>query len=108
MSTDPSQLLPPLDAWATWLSNAIGARITSTYRSNFEQARLYRLRQRVLSGELPLSEQPYPVAPPGGSFHNYRRAWDMVAPDASLAAAGRFWNSVGGFWSPTDNIHFQA
>jgi len=108
MATDPSQLLYPLNLWADWLSAAVGARITSTYRTRFEQARLFRIRQRVLSGELPVSEQPYPVAPPGRSVHQFRRAWDMVTTPSRLQAAGRYWNQIGGRWSPRDNIHFEA
>lgn len=108
MSSDPRQLHYPLDLWASYLSNAVGARITSTYRSYTEQARLFRLRQRVLSGELPLSAQPFPVAPPGTSLHEQRRAWDMVAEPAALRAAGQFWISVGGRWNESDPIHFEA
>jgi len=107
MSTDPNQLLRPLNLWAAWLSGAVGARITSTYRSRFQQARLFRLRQRVLSGDLPVSAQPFPVAPPGRSVHQFRRAWDMVADSGSLRRAGNYWRSVGGRWGEHDPIHFE-
>jgi len=108
MSSDPNQLQYPLNLWAAWLSAAVGARITSTYRSYTAQARLFRIRQRVLSGELPVSEQPFPVAPPGRSVHQFRRAWDMVASPSHLRAAGNYWNQIGGRWRPSDNIHFEA
>jgi len=77
------------------------ARVTSVYRSAAEQARLYR---RYLAGQ-----HPYPVAPPGRSWHNYGRAWDMVAPDEILRRLGTIWQSWGGTWGgPADPIHFQA
>lgn len=108
MAADPNTLHPSLRPWCSWLSSAIGAEITSTYRSRSEQTRLYRTRQRVLSGELPESEQPFPVAPPGTSYHEYGRAFDLKAPIDRLIAAGRYWRSIGGTWDPSDPIHFQA
>jgi len=73
-------------------------RVTSVYRSYSEQLELWRNRQR----------NPYPVAPPGSSFHQFGRAWDMVGDRDALHWAGRIWLSWGGTWSPRDPIHFQA
>lgn len=75
-------------------------RITSTFRTLSEQERLYR---RFLAGQA-----AYPVAPPGRSYHNYGRAWDMVADDETLRRLGAVWTSWGGTWHESDNIHFQA
>lgn len=72
--------------------------VTSVYRSYSEQLELWRNRER----------SPYPVAPPGRSYHQLRRAWDMTGPPEVLAEAGRIWRSWGGTWSSSDPIHFQA
>lgn len=74
-----------------------GLRITSVRRSRTEQLRLWNNRHR----------NPYPVAPPGQSLHEYGLAWDMVGPIEALRAAGRVWNSWGGHWSERDSIHFE-
>ncbi len=75
-------------------------RITSTLRSNSEQARLYR---RFLAGA-----SQYPVAPPGRSAHEYGFAFDLVVygPD-NQADLGSVWQSWGGVWHPSDAIHFE-
>lgn len=73
-------------------------QITSVRRSYTEQLRLWNTRQY----------NPYPVAPPGASLHEYGRAWDMVGPEDDLEEAGAIWNSWGGHWSPRDRIHFEA
>lgn len=73
-------------------------QITSVRRSRTEQLKLWNNRAR----------NPYPVAPPGQSLHEYGLAWDMVGPPAMLAAAGRVWNSWGGHWSDVDRIHFEV
>lgn len=107
-----SSLHPSFKPWAQALY--LGAeragwrpRITSTYRSVAEQQRLYQRRQDVLAGRLPPSAQPYPVAPPGSSRHNYGAAVDMHSDvPGALAYMGRVWRSWGGFWSPSDDIHF--
>ena len=52
-------------------------------------------------------EARYPVAPPGQSFHEYGLAFDYVAPEVQ-AQLGELWQSVGGTWSPQDDIHFQV
>jgi hypothetical protein len=96
-------LLPELQPYARYLVSLFPRlTVTSVYRSITEQLELYRNRAR----------NPYPVAPPGRSYHNYRRAWDMVGPPEDLAAAGRVWESWGGTWggrfNRLDPIHFQA
>lgn len=73
-------------------------RVTSVYRSYSEQLTLWLNRSR----------NPYPVAPPGQSWHEYGRAWDMSGPVSSLKRAGAVWRSWGGTWSESDTIHFQA
>ena len=76
-------------------------QITSVLRSRSEQTRLYR---RYLAGH-----SQYPAAPPGSSYHEYGRAWDMVAPGDVLVALGRIWQQWGGTWGGArDPIHFQA
>jgi LAS superfamily LD-carboxypeptidase LdcB len=72
--------------------------VTSVYRSYSEQLQLWNNRHR----------NPYPVAPPGRSYHQLRRAWDMNGPREDLLRAGRTWKSWGGSWSESDVIHFQA
>lgn len=94
-------LIPELRPYANELYGYVapyGVTVTSVYRSRSDQERLWRNRHR----------NPYPVAPPGRSYHEYGRAWDMVGPRAVLEWAGRVWRSWGGTWSPSDRIHFQA
>lgn len=73
-------------------------RVTSVYRSISEQTRLYANRAR----------NPFPVAPPGRSKHNYGLAWDMTGPPAQLREAGAIWRSWGGRWFEADPIHFEV
>lgn len=73
-------------------------RVTSVYRSWSEQLRLWVMR----------GTNPYPVAPPGRSWHQYGRAFDLVGPTEELYRLGAIWRSWGGTWSPSDEIHFQA
>lgn len=94
-----SGLQPWLRPWAEHLVRHVpGARVTSTYRSYSDQLRLWNARHT----------NPYPVAPPGRSMHQYGRAWDMVADPAWLRWAGAVWTSWGGRWSEGDRIHFEA
>ena len=77
------------------------ARVTSAFRSNAEQTRLYR---RYLAGQ-----SKYPVAVPGTSYHEHGRAIDMVARPEVLRWLGGIWTSAGGKWGgEKDPIHFQA
>jgi antirestriction protein ArdC len=73
-------------------------RVTSVYRSYSDQLLLWLNRSR----------NPYPVAPPGRSWHQYGRAFDVAGPPAVLEQLGAIWRSWGGTWSESDNIHFQA
>lgn len=107
MSLAPSlgTLEPWLQPWARWLvkvapyAGARSVRITSAYRSIAQQTELWNNRHR----------NPYPVAPPGASMHNYRRAWDMVTePYSALYTLGAWWREVGGTWGASDPIHFEA
>lgn len=63
-----------------------------------DQARLYANRAR----------NPYPVAPPGRSKHNYGLAWDMTGDRELLRQAGQLWVSWGGRWFESDPIHFEV
>lgn len=72
--------------------------ITSVRRSRTEQLRLWNNRHN----------NPYPVAPPGSSYHEYGRAFDVVGKLERLKQAGAVWKSWGGQWFPADPIHFQA
>lgn len=96
-----SGLQPWLRPYAQLLFSYVqphGVRVTSTYRSHTEQLRLWNNRHN----------NPYPVAPPGTSYHEYGRAWDMVGPEEVLRWAGAVWRSWGGYWTEADKIHFQA
>jgi|SRR6267142_124760 len=99
------QLVPELADAARALVTAAGAaglqpRITSTFRSHAEQKRLY---SRFLAGQ-----QGFPVAPPGSSPHEYGWAFDMVvSPMDALADVGYTWLQWGGFWGPSDAVHFE-
>jgi len=112
LSASISGLIPELRPFARRLLVVAGQaglqpRITSTYRSPTEQARLYR---RFLSGN-----NPYPVAPPGHSAHEAGFAFDMMIQDSpgqmesDLADLGQVWESWGGIWGGhfKDPIHFE-
>lgn len=96
--------LTPYAEWLVWAAPYAGARtvrVTSVYRSRAQQQQLYN---RFLAGR-----SAYPVAPPGRSWHGYRRAWDMVTePYSALYTLGAWWRELGGTWGPSDPIHFQA
>jgi len=98
-------LEPWLYQYAEYLVSQLepyGVTVTSVYRSYTDQLELYRRR----------ASNPYPVAVPGTSKHELRRAWDMVGPDDVLAYAGHVWESWGGRWGGSfhhiDPIHFEA
>lgn len=103
MNVGLSALQPWLVPWANWLYSLWPyAQITSTLRSHDEQAALYNA---YLAGA-----SKYPAAPPGQSYHEYGRAFDMVAEPQILAQLGAIWESVGGRWGghEGDEIHFEA
>lgn len=95
-----SGLVPWLQPYARELlrHGSAQVRVTSTFRSYSEQLKLWLNRSR----------NPYPVAPPGRSYHGLGRAFDLDASPAELYRLGAIWKSWGGTWSPTDKIHFQA
>lgn len=112
MSASFSGLIKPMRPWAQQLVAVAGRaglnpRVTSTRRSYAEQTRLYR---RYLAGG-----NPYPVAPPGTSAHEFGAAFDLAinsAPsqlDSDLADLGQVWTSWGGVWGGefNDPIHFE-
>jgi uncharacterized protein YcbK (DUF882 family) len=92
-------LQPWLRPYAEWLvRQRPGVRVTSAYRSYSDQLQLWLNRSR----------NPYPVAPPGRSWHQYGRAFDLSASSAELEYLGGVWRRMGGTWSESDPIHFQA
>jgi hypothetical protein len=107
VSASISQLIPELRDFATDLVRAAGAaglqpRITSTRRSRAEQTRLYRRYQQGLN--------PYPVAPPGTSSHEFGFAFDLVvSPMDAIVDVGAYWEAQGGVWGGrfNDPIHFE-
>ena len=113
MSASIHALIPDLQPYARQLllvagNNGLQPRITSTRRSHTEQARLYR---RFLAGQ-----NPYPVAPPGQSAHEFGYAFDMMIQGASpklmlisLSDLGAVWEGWGGVWGGhfQDPIHFE-
>lgn len=101
MSTSTALLDPQFRPWAEYLLQVgrrygLRPRVTSTFRSIREQARLY---EKFLRGET-----RYPVAPPGHSLHNYGLAIDLVSHDNPWL--GEVWQSWGGRWSSADSVHF--
>lgn len=106
MSADLRSLIPELQEPARALENlavraGVAPRITSTLRSRAEQTRLYR---RFLAGQ-----NPYPVAPPGTSAHEYGYAFDMVVIGAeNQADLGTVWKQWGGVYGgKADPVHFE-
>lgn len=104
-------LHPSIRPWATALylgaeRAGLHPRVTSTYRSIRHQQVLYDRRQRVLRGELPPSAQPFNVARPGRSRHNFRAAFDMVVDPGGERLVGSVWRNWGGFWTPSDRVHY--
>lgn len=73
-------------------------RVTSVHRTRAQQAVLYNRYLRGMSN--------LPAAPPGHSKHELGLAFDMVTDNP--AAVGAAWNRAGGFWSPTDYVHFEV
>ena len=97
---------PELQEFARDLDDAVfksglQGRFTSTLRSRSEQERLYRA---FLSGR-----NPFPVAPPGFSAHEYGTAFDyVVTPQENQADVGAYWRSLGGVWAgDRDFVHFE-
>ena len=97
-----SKLDPRFRPAAEWLFhvaqyNRLRPILTSGFRSLDHQKRLYAAYKR--------GANPYPVAPPGRSMHNYGLAIDMVS--SNNAALGAYWESLGGRWGgKRDPVHF--
>lgn len=109
MSASLGQLVAEMRPFARELVDIAGRaglmpRVTSTRRSHAEQTRLYR---RYLEGA-----NPYPVAPPGQSAHEFGFAFDLAISPMSpenLADLGKVWTGWGGVWGGqfNDPIHFE-
>lgn len=98
-----SELQPWLQPYARWFVDylaylGLAPRITSVYRSERQQALLY---QRYLRGQSKI-----PAAPPGRSWHQQRRAVDVVTNNPELA--GSIWRQMGGRWWASDPVHFEV
>lgn len=99
-----SKLDPRFRPWAEYIYkvaqfNGLNPILTSGYRSIEAQKRLYA---RWLRGA-----NPYPVARPGTSMHNYGLAIDLVTTNNS--ALGNYWVSLGGRWGGArDPVHFSV
>jgi hypothetical protein len=102
-----SGLQPWLIPYARFFYNQVAAagfqpRVTSVFRSTRQQAVLYQRYRQGLSGGLP-------AAPPGRSLHERGLAFDLVVTPLSAAATvGRYWQSAGGRWFPSDPVHFEV
>jgi hypothetical protein len=105
LSANLDDLVDELAGAARELVRAAGAaglmpRVTSTVRSRAEQTRLYRRSQQGL--------QPYPVAPPGFSAHEYGWAFDLVvSPFDAIYDVAYTWQQWGGAWNSADAVHFE-
>jgi hypothetical protein len=99
-------LQPWLKPYADWLvsygaQRGMAPRVTSTYRSWETQRRLYASWRA--------GQSEFPAAPPGRSWHQYGRAFDMVtSPMSRLSELGDVWRRMGGRWYPSDPIHFEV
>lgn len=97
-----SGLDPRIRPWARYTVDlgeyyGLTPTVTSGYRSIRRQAELYRNR----------ATNPYPVARPGTSAHNYGLAWDSSVP----AAQWPWWTSlrrwVGWHVPDGDRVHAE-
>lgn len=105
MSASLDDLVAELAPAAHQLVDAAGSaglmpRVTSTLRTRAEQTRLFRRSQQGL--------QPYPVAPPGSSAHEYGWAFDLVvSPFDAIYDVAYTWQQWGGGWNANDAVHFE-
>lgn len=81
---DPfGELHPALIPYARWCLDVaeryrIPIHVTSVYRSNAQQAKLY--------ANFKAGRSTFPANPPGQSAHNYRLAWDSVPGSSGRSA----------------------
>jgi hypothetical protein len=67
------------------------------------------VRTRAQQEKLASSPNPYPVAAPGRSQHEFGVAVDMVAnPREFQAVLGEVWKMLGLNWSASDEVHFAV
>lgn len=104
--TSLDALIPELQEPAKSLINLAGRagvqpRVTSTLRTRAEQTRLYKRWQSGLN--------PYPVAPPGTSAHEYGYAFDLVVTgEQNQSDLGTVWQNWGGVYGGgNDPVHFE-
>jgi hypothetical protein len=100
--------------WAE--SQGADVQVTSTYRSNVEQTRLYKnyqdcVRQGFFGTDkslVPGMTCKYPANPPGLSAHEYGLAWDSWVPPELMP----WWAAVRQYFgwevTPDDPIHAQV
>jgi len=81
--------------WCEW--SGLQPRVTSVRRSAAQQEALYAKAQK--------GDSIFPAAPPGRSLHQLGLAFDMVTANPKYVGAN--WKRLGGFWSPTDWVHFE-
>jgi peptidoglycan LD-endopeptidase CwlK len=99
-------LYPTADTFVGYLqASGLGVYVTSARRSFAQQAALY---DRWLAGA-----SDYPAAPPGTSYHEFGRAFDLGGYPKDWPGwpvLGRIWESLGGRWGGrfADPIHFEA
>ena len=93
--------LRPYAEYAVQVAHAYGLRpvVTSAYRSNAEQARLYN---RFRSGQ-----SRYPANRPGDSAHNYGLAWDSWVPDEDSSTWVEIRRWIGWGVPANDLIHAE-
>src|SRR6266571_678409 len=98
MSSSLDQLVAEMRPWARALVDLAGRaglapRVTSTRRSHSEQGRLYR---SYLAGK-----NPYPVAPPGESAHEFGYAFDLAISPMTIQTfrnLGQVWTEWAAWW----------
>lgn len=94
------------------LSRFPSLHVASVYRSLGKQSALYnewaRLRRLGYTNAQICAKGICTPAPPGASYHNYGRAFDLNGDLTMLYQAAHVWRRMGGSWFPDDPIHFQA
>lgn len=94
------------------LSRFPSLHVSSVFRSIGQQTSLYnqwaRLRRLGYSDAAICAKGICTPAPPGQSYHNYGRAFDLNGDPRVLLAASQVWRAMGGRWFPGDPIHFEA